>query len=1135
MQHTKLFIAGILILSASCQQMELIEPPQVDERYELNIQGVINQEYVTRANDEGFIDGDRMGVFVVDYENGLPGKLQTENNRANNMCYTYNEENGTWKGAGSIYWRDKTTPVDVYGYYPFVNVVSSIENYEFEVKDNQNKKAEGGEMSSYEASDFLWAKTSGAEFGRPITLTYGHLMAGVQVILQKGEGFTDAEWSKLPKVVSVDNTLRKAVVNLEKGTVAADGAYDQNVILSDEGTSYRGVVVPQTVEAGKSIIGVTIDGVSYSLKKDFLMTYVSGKLHTFTVTVDKRTPSGDYQLSITDEQVAAWENDKSSHSFEGKAYVVVHVEKEGSLKECLQNAGVDVASVKNLKITGRLTESDFDFFQEEMSHIRAINLSEVKILRVQPRSYGSTNSYMDNVLPAYAFYGMPLLESVVLPKSITGIGSYSFEGVHLNSTLVLPESVTTLYEYAFSYLKYAEVVFPNNLEYIETSALSMNGGGKLFGCLKFSNSIKYIGHHAFYNTPNLDVLFAVPSDLEYLGADAFFYSNWRVTGDIVIPNNMTAIPMGAFSGLTFVNGTNLYLHDNVSVISDGAFDSIIINNTLLFPESLTHIGDNAFSNVNFRGGVILSDNLMYIGPCAFENSTMSGNLVIPDNILVVSQNSFANTEIESLTIGNNVESIASGAFCSCGKLRTVKVGENIEYIGDEAFAHCKALQLVRCTSTTPPLCGNFVFDGLDFNHIILEVPEESVELYRLADGWSDFKYITAYRELASGISELEALNKGVIRETVVRSEGPWEIVSCPDWCSVYPMSADTKENISITVRELPFGSGDREGQIVFKLKDKDYTTYTTVRQFDCQYSEDEEILLQEASVGAEEIPIIVIGDGFSSEDIIDDSYLRVMNEQIEYFFNIEPYRTYRDYFTVSTAVVYSPEKGIGNVMATKENRFSTVDDNGVFRCDIDELKGYIKNVFARVNDDNLKKTLVILMVNSRRFGGNVYIEEDGTTICFCPLSDDSYPYDQRGVIQHFAGGRGFGKLAQEDVYHYDFMSLCSCPGCNKTNEYHWAKSHGWYDNVSLSSKMNDVPWSHLIFHPKYSHLVDVYEGGLGHARGVFRSEINSCMNTYIPYYNTICRESIVRRIMEYAGKEYSFEDFIANDKIEIPE
>ena len=80
-----------------------------------------------------------------------------------------------------------------------------------------------------------------------------------------------------------------------------------------------------------------------------------------------------------------------------------------------------------------------------------------------------------------------------------------------------------------------------------------------------------------------------------------------------------------------------------------------------------------------------------------------------------------------------------------------------------------------------------------------------------------------------------------------------------------------------------------------------------------------------------------------------------------------------------------------------------------------------------------------------------------------------------------------------------------------------------------------MPWSHLIFHPKYSQFVDVYEGAYRHARGFYRSEEQSVMSTYIPYFNTISRESIVRRIMQYAGESYSFEKFVEKDKIEIPE
>ena len=78
--------------------------------------------------------------------------------------------------------------------------------------------------------------------------------------------------------------------------------------------------------------------------------------------------------------------------------------------------------------------------------------------------------------------------------------------------------------------------------------------------------------------------------------------------------------------------------------------------------------------------------------------------------------------------------------------------------------------------------------------------------------------------------------------------------------------------------------------------------------------------------------------------------------------------------------------------------------------------------------------------------------------------------------------------------------------------------------------MHEVGWSHLIFDPRYSDIVDIFEGGYMHNRGVFRSEQNSCMNNDIPYYSTISRQSIVKRIKQYAGEPFDFEEFAANDK-----
>ena len=59
--------------------------------------------------------------------------------------------------------------------------------------------------------------------------------------------------------------------------------------------------------------------------------------------------------------------------------------------------------------------------------------------------------------------------------------------------------------------------------------------------------------------------------------------------------------------------------------------------------------------------------------------------------------------------------------------------------------------------------------------------------------------------------------------------------------------------------------------------------------------------------------------------------------------------------------------------------------------------------------------------------------------------------------------------------------------------------------------------------------MDIYEGGYFHGQGVYRSEVNSCMNNNVPYYSAISRQEIVERIMRYAGKEFNINDFYAND------
>lgn len=254
---------------------------------------------------------------------------------------------------------------------------------------------------------------------------------------------------------------------------------------------------------------------------------------------------------------------------------------------------------------------------------------------------------------------------------------------------------------------------------------------------------------------------------------------------------------------------------------------------------------------------------------------------------------------------------------------------------------------------------------------------------------------------------------------------------------------------------------------------------------------------------------------------------------MEEFFAIEPYKTYRNYFTVTTALAVSPEEGISSVQTPVVNRFNTIDDpfDG-YRCDYHALQQYVKDVSAVISDANINNSLILVAINQNTFNGKVKIFDDGLTISFIPESPFDYPYNTRGLVQYYAGGQGFGRLADESISHQEFIRTCTCPFCNRMSEYYAGLAKGWYGNISLTAAMKTVPWSHLIFDSHYSDVVDVFEGGLYHARGVFRSESQSCMSTFIQYYNTISRELIVRRIMELTGEAYSFEKFISRDSRE---
>lgn len=1125
-KHTLLYLlaAGAMLLTG-CSDDFFGDKTEQHDSNRIQLSGDIDQLAVTRVNDNGFCNGDVMGVYIVDYEGNKPGTLKVNGNRGDNVRHTFDEPNYKWNSAYDLFWKDKHTHIDVYGYYPFANP-ESIEDYQFEVQKDQSKATENGEMGGYEASDFLWGKVSDvAPTTSVIRLPMAHRMSNARVTLIQGSGFAEGEWANLEKIVLTANVARKASINLSTGDIKTAGAVENTMTIpSRTNDEWRTIVVPQTVAAGTTLFSITISGVPYKFTKNEAFTYVSGKMMNFGIKVDKQTGSGAYKLTLVSESITPWENDLVSHDATAKEYIVIN-STPGGLKNAITAANKDYTKIKNLKITGEINAQDFYFMRDSMEYLAALNLKEVIIRGGQQTLTGGSPGdypYNDYEMPYEALYGKKSLNLIVLPDKLTKIGIAAFgECQNLTGSINIPEGVTEIEVGAFFNCRAlsGSISLPSTLKYIGRGYDRWWYGGVFTYCgfnsqLVLPNNLEKILGNAFEGCEGLYGELRLPEKLNELG-DNVFRDCRNLSGSLSIPQDLHKIPNNAFEYCGSFNGT------------------------LTFHDGITSIGEYAFRGTHFKGEISLPKNLVVIQNYAFAGCDFSGELNLPKTLRSIGRKAFGDLEgdgscwrlMGTIEFPEGLQSIGEQAFVNCRSIEGLVFPESMETIQNNAFNGCYGISSIVCKSDMPANVLNGAFDGVAKDNFTLEVPESAIAQYQSANGWKDFKRIAAHHELVCRPSVACALSTEHKQKLVINAEGEWEVASKPDWCEVSPASGNKKTEVTLTIKGMAKNADSRDGKVVFRLKDKDYTHECSVSQYGYEYGEDEWVTLQKATKGNKGgINIVLLGDGFNAKDIASGKYLNDIKQEVEYFFGIEPYKTYRDYFNVYTAIPLSTESGVGTVNTIRYNRFNTTFTGGVgLKADYDEVFDYALGA-PTVNKGNLNQTLIIMVPNSTDYGGICQMWEDGSAIAFCPQSTYGYPLDTRGVIQHEAGGHGFGKLGDEYIYHNAFIDFCDCTCCGHVLEFNGAKSLGWYDNLELTGKMHSVGWSHLIFDDRYSDIVDIYEGGYMHNRGVFRSEPNSCMNNDIPYYSTISRESIVKRIKAYAGETYSFEDFVKNDK-----
>ncbi len=361
--------------------------------------------------------------------------------------------------------------------------------------------------------------------------------------------------------------------------------------------------------------------------------------------------------------------------------------------------------------------------------------------------------------------------STKIPNTVTTIGGGAFEGTTLKS-IVIPEGVTLIGNGAFKDCKSLETVsLPNSLERIYPSAFR----NSKISSISIPAGVKDISEDVFYDCNNLSTITVSNGNTKYDSRDncnalieTATNTILRGSSSTIIPNTVATIGARAFEGTTL---KRIVIPEGVTLIGDGAFCDCKSLETVSLPNSLERICSIAFSSskissIYIPAGVkdisesaffqcenlstitVSNENTKYDSRdncnALIETATNtllqgSSSTVIPNSVTAIGGRAFQRSNIAEMVIPNSVTAIEAYTFQG-SKIAKIVIPESVKKIGQLAFLDCNSLTTVVCKSKSViDISGVPPFFPL--SNAILYVPAESVEAYKVANGWSRFSNI----------------------------------------------------------------------------------------------------------------------------------------------------------------------------------------------------------------------------------------------------------------------------------------------------------------------------------------------------------------------------------------------------------
>ena len=394
------------------------------------------------------------------------------------------------------------------------------------------------------------------------------------------------------------------------------------------------------------------------------------------------------------------------------------------------------------------------------THLTTVNYNAANVTT----SYNSSSSYPP-------FYNATSIETFIFGDSVQTIPDYLCYGCSELTTLLIPRSVSSVGTYAF-----ANCTKLGTVTFDPLVAPTINNSYTFSGCSALTTinipcGYSYPSYVSKLSSYTAKLHYDLPAYTVSVSSDNTTFGTATMT---TAPDcdtytaELTATPKTGCHFVQWSDGASdnpriLMLTQDTILTAQFAIDRTgkCGNDWALTWEydsisrTLTISGDGAF-NENMQYGIeaktnmttlIIGEGVTSIGFNAFRGCSGMTSIEIPNSVTSIGDGAFYNCySLTSVTIPNSATNIGAGAFEYCSGLTSIEIPNSVTSIGEYAFGGCNGLTSVQWNAEN---CADFSsYSYSPFYNI-----RSKITSFRFGD---EVEHIPAY--LCYGMTQLDSVN-----------------------------------------------------------------------------------------------------------------------------------------------------------------------------------------------------------------------------------------------------------------------------------------------------------------------------------------------------------------------------------------